>query len=129
MILLDTHVWLWMTVDPDQFSEDVRATLADPHQSLALSAASSWEISIKFALGRLPLPDIPSRYIPEQMRLQGVTGLVVEHAHALHVASLPPLHSDPFDRILVAQAQLLSVPILTVDEAIARYDVEIIRAR
>lgn len=102
--------------------------LADPANVLLLSAASTWEIAIKYALGRLPLPATPARYVPEQMRLQGVTGLPVEHAHALHVATLPRHHADPFDRLLVAQAQLLGIPVVTVDAEFESYDIDVIRA-
>jgi len=93
-----------------------------------LSAASSWEIAIKYALGRLTLPDEPARYVPDRMRRSAVDGLAVAHAHALAVATLPPLHRDPFDRLLVAQAQLEGLPIITADPAIRRYEVETIDA-
>jgi PIN domain nuclease of toxin-antitoxin system len=127
-VLLDTEVWLWMQADPDRLSEAARRIVEPAENELLLSAASSWEIAIKFGLGRLPLPEPPDRYVPDRIRRSGVTPLVVEHAHALAVASLPNHHRDPFDRLLVAQARLEGVPILTADPAFAPYQVEVIGA-
>lgn len=125
--LLDTHVWLWMLSQPERLAAAL-PVIEDPRSRLLLLSASSWEIAIKYALGRLPLPDPPSRYVPERIRSSGVTPLPVEHAHALAVAELPTHHRDPFDRLLVAQARLEGVPIITADPALAAYDVELIRA-
>ena len=77
----------------------------------------------KYALNKLSLPDPPARYVPERLRAIGAEALPIEHTHALAVADLPLLHSDPFDRLLVAQARALDVPILTADPTIARYPV------
>jgi PIN domain nuclease of toxin-antitoxin system len=89
-----------------------------------LSAASSWEIAIKVGLGKLKLPQPPARYVPSRLAEQGMTALPVEHAHALRVADLPPLHPDPFDRLLVAQAQIERMTLMTADSLILAYDVE-----
>ena len=102
--LLDTHVWLWMLTDPARIRPDLLSELHDGRTRLLLSAASSWEIAIKWGIGRLPLPGPPATYIPTRMQRSGVEGLPVEHAHALRVATLPNLHRDPFDRLLIAQA-------------------------
>ena len=126
--LLDTHVWLWMLTDPARIGPDLLAELRDGRTRLLLSAASSWEIAIKWATGRLPLPDPPATYVPTRMRRSGVEGLPVSHTHALRVASLPNLHRDPFDRLLIAQAQLEGLTIITVDPAFDGYDVATIRA-
>lgn len=83
----------------------------------------AWEIAVKHGLGRLPLPAPPDRYVPDRIRQIDARALPVEHEHALAVALLPTLHRDPFDRLLVAQAQLLDVPILTADGALAQYAV------
>jgi len=125
-VLLDTQCWLWMQAEPHRFSSETRKLLLDPASELFLSAASSWEIAIKYALGKLPLPEPPSTYVPSRMQSSGVIGLAVEHAHALHVESLPPHHRDPFDRLLVAQAQLEALPILTADHVLALYSVTIV---
>lgn len=127
-VLLDTHVWLWLRTQPERVREDVRAQLADERAELLLSAASSWEIAIKHALGKLPLPEPPNTYVPSRMRSDGVDGLPVTHAHALRVADLPHHHGDPFDRLLVAQAQVEKLTIVTVDPQLERYDVPVIRA-
>jgi PIN domain nuclease of toxin-antitoxin system len=126
--LLDTHVWLWLQTQPERVSDDVRDRLGDGAAQLLLSAASSWEIAIKHALGKLPLPEPPKTYVPSRMRHDGVDGLPVTHAHALHVATLPPHHGDPFDRLLVAQSQVEDVPLVTADPRITRYDVTVVPA-
>jgi PIN domain nuclease of toxin-antitoxin system len=128
-ILLDTHCWLWMQAQPDQFSVGARALIEDPVTDLLLSSASSWEIAIKYELGRLPLPLPPAEYVPDRMATSGVTPLPVHHAHALEVAELPPHHRDPFDRLLIAQARIEGVPLLTADSQLDAYDVEVRRAR
>jgi PIN domain nuclease of toxin-antitoxin system len=127
-LLLDTQVWLWMHLQPDRLRPDVRDMLIDPASTLLLSAASSWEIAIKYALGKLPLPEPPRDYVSARMHRDGVDGLPVAHGHALHVATLPRHHRDPFDRLLVAQSQLEDVPIVTADPLLERYDVAIVPA-
>ncbi len=124
-LLLDTHVFLWLLAEPERLGRHLRS-IEDPGSELLLSAASSWEIVIKVALGRIELPDDPKRYIPERMRAIGAQPLAVEHAHALALSDLPMLHRDPFDRILVAQARHLRLRIVTADSDIARYDVRTI---
>lgn len=127
-LLLDTQAWLWMQVSPDRFSAEALALVEDEGNELLLSAASSWEIAIKFALGKLPLPEPPAEYVPSRLELSGTKALAVEHRHALHVATLPHHHRDPFDRLLVAQAMLEGLPILTSDEVLGRYGVETLAA-
>lgn len=124
--LLDTHVWLWLQTTPERLGEQVSGLLADRTNELLLSAASSWEIAIKYRLGKLPLPEPPAQYVPDRMRLSGVTPLPVEHAHALGVASLPDHHSDPFDRLLIAQARELAIPIVTADRQLSAYPVDLV---
>jgi PIN domain nuclease of toxin-antitoxin system len=123
MFLLDTHVWLWMLKEPERLPNEVLVIVEDGTQDLLLSAASSWEIAIKHSIGRLHLPSPPSRYIPEQMLATAVQGLGIEHSHALEVAALPPHHSDPFDRMLIAQAIVEHLTILTVDPHFSKYDI------
>ena len=117
-----------MLVAPEKFSQTTLGILESSDHELLLSAASSWEIAIKYALGRLRLPDPPSEYVPDRMMESGVTGLPVEHRHALAVAQLPAHHRDPFDRILIAQAIVESLPILTADPQLSHYEVEIMKA-
>jgi PIN domain nuclease of toxin-antitoxin system len=126
--LLDTHVWLWMLADPTRIHSSLLAEFASSRTRLLLSAASSWEIAIKWAAGRLPLPEPPDAYVPSRMQRSGVAGLAVVHAHSLQVAILPPHHRDPFDRLLVAQAQVERLTIVTADPLFDAYDVPVIRA-
>ena len=126
--LLDTQAWLWMHVEPHRLSARAIALLEDERTRLCLSAASAWEIAIKYALGKLPLPEPPERYIPPRLLRDGIESLPVSVQHACRVAELPPLHRDPFDRLLVAQAQVESIPILTADQKLSGYDVEIVAA-
>lgn len=124
--LLDTYVWLWLLVSPERLGPRTLGLLTDASSRLLLSAVSSWEIAIKYSLGRLQLPMPPAAYVPDRMRRTGVEGLPISHAHALRVASLAAHHRDPFDRLLVAQAQEEGLPILTADPIFARYGVEVL---
>ena len=127
-ILLDTQCWLWMTLSPERFSARARALVENREHVLYLSAASAWEIAIKHSLGKLHLPEPPVTYVPTRVAALGTQPLAIEHQHALHVATLPAHHRDPFDRLLVAQAQLDDLPILTADPLIGAYDVTTISA-
>jgi PIN domain nuclease of toxin-antitoxin system len=122
-VLLDTHVFLWLLSEPERLGDRVDE-VEDARTELLFSAASSWEIAIKHGLGRLALPESPQRYVPARMRVLGVIGIPVDHTHALAVSGLPPIHRDPFDRLLVAQAQALDVPLWTADETVASYPVD-----
>jgi PIN domain nuclease of toxin-antitoxin system len=121
-LLLDTHIFLWLQSDPDRLGEHLR-TIERPETELLVSAVVAWEIAIKYRSGRLPLPEPPDRYVPDRMRRIDATSLPISHAHALAAATLPPLHTDPFDRLLVAQSQVLHLPVLTADSAIADYPI------
>lgn len=123
-LLIDTHVWLWMLAAPERLG-DTRAVLEDGERTLLLSAASSWEIAIKYQLGRLELPQPPERFVPDRLRSTGVTPIAIEHTHVLEAGRLPAHHRDPFDRVLVAQARHLGVPIVTADPLIRAYDVTV----
>ena len=122
-LLLDTHVFLWLQTTPERLGRRL-ALVEDEDNELLFSAASSWEIAIKHALARLVLPAPPERYVPDRIRAIGAQPIAIEHGHALAVSSLPPLHRDPFDRLLVAQATALGAPIITADPAVAQYEVE-----
>jgi PIN domain nuclease of toxin-antitoxin system len=111
-----------------RLSPSSQALLADPENQLFLSSVSSWEIAIKYSIGKLPLPVPPAEYVPSRMETSGTSALPVLHAHALHVATLPLHHGDPFDRLLIAQAQLEGLNILTADQKFAAYEVEILWA-
>jgi PIN domain nuclease of toxin-antitoxin system len=123
-VLLDTHTFLWWISDDNQLSEAARATIGGRENQLFFSAASGWEIAIKARLGKLRLPSNLEQFVVEQLHSNAVESLPVHLSHALHVYKLPLLHRDPFDRLLVAQAQLESLPILTVDWQIRQYAVQ-----
>jgi PIN domain nuclease of toxin-antitoxin system len=124
-VLLDTHVWLWLQVSPERLSNGMLAFLADTQNEILLSAASCWEIAIKYALGKIALPAVPSVYVPSRMAQSGTSPLPVLPAHALRVAELPPHHRDPFDRLLIAQAQHERMPFVSGDPAFKPYEVEL----
>ncbi|MCV7385335.1 type II toxin-antitoxin system VapC family toxin [Mycolicibacter longobardus] len=126
--LVDTHVWLWMQTDPGRLGDETRALVHDVRNTLLLSAASAWEIAIKYRLGKLPLPEPPTVYVPDRMRRSGTSPLPVDHAHTLRTAELPDHHRDPFDRVLIAQAQLLDLTIITADGQLSEYDVAVLGA-
>ena len=124
-MLLDTHALIWARTDPTRLSAETREQLTDPTNAVLASAVNVWEISVKVAAGRLarPVGDI-ARDLAER----GVDTLPVTPAHAWVGGQLPPHHRDPFDRLLVAQAQLEGLTIVTGDPKIARYQVAILRA-
>ncbi len=124
-LLLDTQSWLWMQACPERFSAESLELIRNPENDLLFSAVSSWEIAIKYALDKLPLPAPPQEYVPSRMMTSGVVPLLVSHAHTLHVATLPLHHRDPFDRLLIAQAQIENIPILTADRKFASYAVTV----
>jgi PIN domain nuclease of toxin-antitoxin system len=117
-----------MQAKPQRLSQQARALLQDPGNQIFLSAASSWEIAIKYALGKLPLPLPPVEYVPSRMETSGTSPLPIQHSHALHAGSLPLHHADPFDRLLIAQAQLEELEILTADRQFEAYQVNLLWA-
>jgi len=127
-LLIDTHCWLWLQVSPERLAPEVLSLLGDPDNEILLSAASSWEIAIKVALGRLELPAPPEAYVPQRLAADGISGMAVEHVHALRAGALPRHHQDPFDRLLIAQAQLERMGVLTADSAFLSYDVDVVWA-
>ncbi len=128
-LLIDTECWLWCFLAPERLNGKAQQLIADERNEILLSAVSAWEIAIKAALGKLSLPEEPTRYVPTRLADQGMLSMPVEQAHALRVYDLPPHHKDPFDRLLIAQAQVEGLPILTSDRAFARYEVSLIWGR
>ena len=124
--LLGTAVWLWSLAEPERIHDLAREIIGQGRTELYLSAASSREISIKSALGKLSLPEPPARYVPKRLAAQGIRPLPTTHLHALAVADLPLHHRDPCDRILVAQAQIEEMTLLTADRAFDKYRVEVL---
>ena len=125
-LLLDTHVFLWyITADP-QLPVAFREAIRDPANEVYLSVASVWETVIKYALRRLPLPEAPAEYLPRQRQVHRIATLPVEEAALAHLAGLPALHRDPFDRILIAQALQHNLTFVTVDDSVRAYPVPLL---
>ena len=125
-VLIDTHTFLWWNTEDPQLSALVKEITADGRNDIFLSAASVWEIAIKTAKGRLILPESPAQYVASRMSLYRFYALPIQISHAAHTYELPPYHHDPFDRMLIAQSHLESLPLLTKDDNIRRYDVQTI---
>ena len=121
--LLDTHTWLWMAADPDRLSAPVRTLVAERATTLWLSAASGWELALLWKLGRVGLPDHPSRFVPETCAKLDVAILPIHLDVAVAAVTLPLHHRDPFDRILVATALRESMTLLSCDERLDVYGV------
>ncbi|HEY3118519.1 MAG TPA: type II toxin-antitoxin system VapC family toxin [Chloroflexota bacterium] len=124
--LLDTNVFLWAAQSPERLSGRVRAVLEDSETEAFVSHASVWEIAIKVSRGRLKLAGALADFLPRVMASHRLDGLPIELRHILAVADLPWLHRDPFDRLLVSQAQIEQMAILSADRAIAQYDVQVV---
>lgn len=118
--LLDTHLLLWAAGTPGRLSPAARTLLEDPDSELVFSAASLWEIAIKCGLDR-PDFQVDARVLRRGLLDNGYQELPVSSAHAVFLDSLPPIHKDPFDRILVAQASVEGITLLTSDELVAQY--------
>jgi PIN domain nuclease of toxin-antitoxin system len=122
-VLLDTQVVLWWLTDDERLDRPAREVVADAEVA-TVSVASAWEMSLKVQLGKLELPDD----LGAQLARHGFSVLPIHLGHALQYRALPLLHRDPFDRMLVAQAQVEQLAIVTADPAIARYAVDVIAA-
>lgn len=125
-LLLDTHVFLWYITANPKLPETFRAAIQDVANEAYLSTASVWEAVIKHNLGRLPLPGAPAEYLPQQRAAHGISTLPVDEGAMPHLASLSPLHRDPFDRLLIAQAMQHELTVVTVDADIATYAVPLL---
>lgn len=115
---------MWSFGPAEKLNQEARDLLGNGSLEIYLSAASSWEIAIKFALGKLRLPDPPEHFVPEYMTTAGFRQLQITHHHALSVGKLAAHHNDPFDRILIAQARFEGMILLTADSMFSKYDVE-----
>lgn len=124
-LLLDTHVLIWATADPDRLSLSARQKIIEPDNDLFVSTASIWAISIKRSLGRI---DFPLGEIERLLDASGFQPLPISVAHAAAAGSLPRHHNDPFDRMLVAQARTEGMTLVTADAAMSSYDLQLLRA-
>jgi len=125
-MLVDTHVFLWFISGDDRLPLAVRESIRRAENEIYLSVASVWEAVIKYQLERLPLPEPPATYLPRQRERHQIARLTIDEASVAQLAELPPLHRDPFDRMLVAQARRHGLTVATVDPLVQRYAVPVI---
>jgi PIN domain nuclease of toxin-antitoxin system len=124
-ILLDTHIFLWFISGDIQLSAGVRDAIRDSDNEVYLSAISVWEAIVKYQLGKLPLPEHPETYLPKQRDLHQIASLALDESSVIQLAKLPPLHRDPFYRMLICQALQNGLTIATVDTAVRAYSVSV----
>lgn len=120
-LLLDTHIFLWFISGSNQLSRRFRDHIQDPDNTVYLSVVSLWECIIKYQLGKLPLPESPEIYLPKQREQHRIDSLIVDEASVGHLITLPSLHRDPFDRLLICQALQHNLTIVTADAAVMAY--------
>lgn len=125
-LLLDTNVLIWWLEDAKRLSTDIASLLRDPGNQVFVSAVSGWEIAIKVAIGKLSAPGRPADWLPPALNAHGFASLSVSLEHGLAVSDLPMHHTDPFDRLLIAQAKLERLTLVSGDGALAAYGVELI---
>ena len=125
-LLLDTCTFLWLASGSNELSKPAGEAFLDTENELYLSASSAWEISTKYALGRLPLPKVPELYIAEVRERSDIETLAIDEESAIFTSRLPRWHTDPFDRILVAQAIVHGMVIVTPDPEIRKYAARIL---
>ncbi|MCY7345134.1 MAG: type II toxin-antitoxin system VapC family toxin [Pyrinomonadaceae bacterium] len=127
-ILIDTQIFLWLFGQSNRISSNVRNLLTSPNNTIYFSAVSSWEIAIKYGNGKLKLPDSPEIFIPNRLKRANFFWLEITHEHTLAVAHLPLIHKDPFDRLLIAQANIENLTLLSTDGVFSSYSVKLIDA-
>ena len=123
-LLLDTCAFLWLTSNSPRVTAKIRSVFEDRANLIYLSVSSAWEISIKYNLGQIDLPFAPDRFVPERIDDYRLSLINVTLTHAIRAGGLPIHHKDPFDRMIIAQAQIEDLAIATPDAVFAAYDVE-----
>ena len=124
-LLLDTHAWLWWLTDDRRLGRRARQAISNPRSEVYVSAASAWEVAIKEALGKLRLG---KANLEAEIAANGFLELTVRIRHALIAGRLPSVHDDPFDRMLVAQAQAEELAVVTADPVFERYGIQVVEA-
>lgn len=122
-LLLDTHIFLWYVSRDSQLSPAMVDAIRNPSNTVFVSVVAVWESVIKHSLGKLPLPELPSLYLPLKRDAHGFTSLPIEEAAMQYLSQLPPLHRDPFDRMLIAQALQYDLTLVTADAQVRAYPV------
>jgi len=127
-LLLDTHIFLWYISGDSRLIADTKQIIQDADNEVYLSVVSLWETTIKYQLGKLPLPQSPAKYLPTQRRRHLLASLPLDEASIGHLEELPALHRDPFDRMLICQAIEHGLTMVTVDKIISAYPVNVYQA-
>lgn len=122
-LLLDTHIFLWLLTDDQRLPRSWQTAIRNPDNRVYLSSVSVWECIVKFSLGKLPLPEPPQLYLPRQRVAHGIASLALDEASAAQLATLPSLHRDPFDRMLLCQALQHNLVLVSRDESIRAYPI------
>ena len=125
-LLLDTHIFLWYLSKDKRLPGKLRDAIRNVENQVFVSVVSLWEAIVKYQLGRLPLPHEPETYLPEQRKKHQIASLDLDEASVSHLSSLPKIHQDPFDRILVCQALEHDLILVTADERLSQYPVQIL---
>ena len=126
-VLIDTHIFLWFFLEPKRISQKLRAFLENNFENeIFVSYVTAWEISIKYGIGKLEIPETPEIYVPKRIRRAGFLSLPIEIQHVLRVHDLLFVHKDPFDRLLISQAQVENLHIITADPHFSEYEVNIL---
>ena len=124
-LLLDTHIFLWYITGDSRLPEAMQQDIRAADNEVYLSVVSLWESVIKYHLGKLPLPEPPETYLPLQRERHRIASLPLHEASVSHLPNLPNLHRDPFDRILICQAMVHNLTLMTVDESVRAYPVQL----
>lgn len=124
--LLDTHIFVWWNDEPERLSRRAFDLCSDPANTLVLSVASVWELQIKYGLGKLTLSAPLRQIISDQQRINGIEILPVTLAHVFALENLPPIHKDPFDRLLIAQSIAENIGLLSVDAVFKDYPIALL---
>jgi PIN domain nuclease of toxin-antitoxin system len=122
-LLLDTHIFLWLITGDSRLPGTFKNSIVDRDNDVYLSAASIWEIVVKYQLGKLPLPEPPETYIPKEREMHQILSLPITESDLIHLPSLPSIHRDPFDRIMICQALGNDLTMVTVDPIVKSYNV------
>lgn len=125
-LLLDTCIFLWLISGDNRLGGPLHKKISDPNNEVFLSTVSIWESIVKYQIGRLSLPEPPSKYIPKQRERHSILSLPLDEASVIHLSELPSIHRDPFDRMLVCQALEHHLTLVTVDNIVRSYPVETI---
>jgi len=126
-LLLDTHAFIWSASSPKRLARAARSAIEDPANEVFVSAAVAWEIAIKHAMGKIELPAAPASWLPTRVQQLGFASLPITQQHVLATASLPAYHRDPFDRVMIAQAQVEGLTLVSGDARVLQYPVHVLK--